>query len=48
MNKEIREFTEEERKRALERARVNNNDPCDDWSNNPIPKSKEDNKCVNN
>jgi len=41
MNKEIREFTDEERKRALERARVNNNDPCDDWSNNPIPKSKE-------
>ena len=45
MDKLIREFTEEERQRALERARVNNNDPCDDWSHHPIPKpKKEDNK----
>ena len=41
MDKLIRDFTEEERQRALERARVNNNDPCDDWSHNPIPKTKD-------
>ncbi len=42
INKELREFTDEERKRALERAKVNNNDPCDDWSGLPKSKDNED------
>ena len=39
INRELREFSDAERKRALEREKVNNNDPCDDWSG--LPKSEE-------